>query len=82
MHQALPKDAAPRLRFTLPETRSVLEVETEIAWADLKGYVGLRFIDLPASSKELLEAWLNQRMEEQIPGSKDKLTGPTPRAIQ
>jgi DNA-binding response OmpR family regulator len=82
LHHALPKNATPRLRFTLPGTSPVLEVETEIAWADLKGYVGLRFHNVPASSQELLEGWLNNQMEQQIPGSKDKLAGPTPRATQ
>jgi len=47
LHHALPKNATPRLRFTLPGTSPVLEVETEIAWADLKGYVGLRFHKRP-----------------------------------
>jgi DNA-binding response OmpR family regulator len=76
MHQALPKNATPRVRFTLPETSLALEVETEVAWADLKGFVGLRFLNVPSSSKELLEGWLNDQMEQQLPGSKEKLTGP------
>ncbi len=82
LQDALPKNATPRLRFTLPKTTSVLEVETEIAWADLKGCVGLRFINLPASSQTLLDNWLNDQMERQLPGSKDKLTGTPPLGIQ
>jgi len=54
-------------------------VETEIAWADLKGYVGLRFHNVPASSQELLEGWLNNQMEQQIPGSKDSCWANSPR---
>jgi hypothetical protein len=37
--------------------------------------VGLRFLNVPASSQELLEGWLNDQMEQQIPGSKGKLAG-------
>jgi CheY-like chemotaxis protein len=68
LHQALPKGATPRLQFTLPETKLALDVETEVAWADIKGHVGLRFLNVPQSSQELLEKWLTQQME-QIPGS-------------
>jgi len=64
IHQALPKNAMPRLQFTLPGSRLSMDVETEIAWADLKGSVGLRFLNLPASSQELLEKWLNDQLEQ------------------
>src|SRR5580658_46523 len=82
LHQALPKSATPRLEFTLPETRLALDVETEVAWADLKGHVGLRFLNVPASSVELLDKWINQQMEKQLPGSGEKLAGPGSAAIQ
>jgi len=74
LHQALPKGATPRLQFTLPETNHALDVETEVAWADLKGHVGLRFQNVPKSSQELLEKWLNEQMA-QVPASKEKLAG-------
>ena len=82
LHQALPKNATPRLQFTLPASGPALDVDTEVAWADLKGYVGLRFLNLPASSGELLEGWLTTQMERQTSGPKDILAAPTPRAIQ
>ena len=82
LHHALPKNATPRLQFTLPASGPALDVDTEVAWADLKGYVGLRFLNLPASSQELLEGWLTAQIERQAPGPKDILTAPTPRAIQ
>jgi len=69
LHRALPKSATPRLQFTLPETRLALDVETEVAWADIKGHVGLRFLNVPQSSQEFLEKWLNEQMEKQLPGS-------------
>jgi DNA-binding response OmpR family regulator len=82
LHQALPKNATPRLQFTLPASGPALDVDTEVAWADLKGYVGLRFLNLPASSQELLEGWLTTQMERQTSGPKDILAAPTPPAIQ
>ena len=84
MHQALPKNATPRVQCTLPGTSIALDVETVVAWADLKGYVGLRFLNLAAGSQELLEGWLNSQLEQQIPAAKekDKLAGPSSATVQ
>jgi CheY-like chemotaxis protein len=72
LHQALPKNATPRLQFTLPETTISMDIETEVAWADPKGRVGLRFRNVAASSQELLEKWLNEKMPKQASGSKER----------
>ena len=82
MHQALPKSAKPRLHFTLPQTKLALNVEAEVTWADIQGHVGLRFLNVPQSSQELLEKWLNEQMERQLPGSKEMPADPGSEAIQ
>jgi DNA-binding response OmpR family regulator len=82
LHQALPKNATPRLQFTLPETKLAFDLETEVAWADIQGRVGLRFLNVPQSSQDLLEKWLNDQMEKQLPGSKEKPAGSGSKAIQ
>ena len=74
LHQALPKNATPRLQFTLPGTTLPLEVETVIAWADLKGQVGLRFLRVPQSSQEILDRWLAEQREP-APRPKGKPAG-------
>ena len=71
LHEVLPKGANPYLRFTLPSTNSRIDVEAEVAWADVQGRVGLRFHELSAGSKEIMEAWLNQQMEAQLPGANE-----------
>jgi DNA-binding response OmpR family regulator len=73
LHEALPKGALPRLEFTLPQTNSRFEIEGEVVWADLKGRAGLRFHRLPNTSQEQLEHWLDQRLEEEMPGAKDRI---------
>jgi DNA-binding response OmpR family regulator len=82
LHQALPKDATPRLQFTLPETKMAFDVEAEIAWADIKGHAGLRFLNVPESSQQLLENWLTDQMEKQLPGTKERLAGSSSEVIQ
>jgi CheY-like chemotaxis protein len=72
LHEALPKGATPMLKFSLPHTDIHMEVEAEVAWADVKGRAGLRFLHDPKSSQQELEYWLDQRMEEKFPGSKER----------
>jgi DNA-binding response OmpR family regulator len=74
VHRALPKNVKPRLQFTLPGTPLAFDVETDVAWVDLKGGVGLRFQNVAAKSLELLEAWItkqdgNSDGWEQAPGN-------------
>ena len=51
------------------------EVEAEVAWADVKGLAGLKFLHVPKSSQQELEYWLDQRMEEKFPGSSQRVSG-------
>ena len=72
LHQALPKDAKPRLQFTLPESTLFMDIESEVAWADIKGRVGLRFRNVAASSQEQLEKWINEQMQKHPSGTKER----------
>jgi CheY-like chemotaxis protein len=75
LHQALPKGASPRLQFTLPETTAAMDLEAVISWADIKGHVGLRFLNVARGTQEFLEKWLNQQMAKQIPAAKEAAAG-------
>ncbi|HVI07930.1 MAG TPA: response regulator [Candidatus Binatia bacterium] len=76
LQHALPKDGSPRLQLTLPGSRQVLEFESQVAWTDMKGYAGMRFINVPQSSQERLEQWLSQQLEQQRPGAREILAVP------
>jgi len=71
LHQALPKNASPHLQFTLPETALSMDIESEVAWVDLKGHVGLRFRNVAPRFQEALEKWLNDKMPKPASGSKE-----------
>jgi len=73
LHEAVPKGATPHLKFSLPDTNRILELEAEVAWVDVKGHAGFRFHHVPASSQELLERWLDERLEKEFPGAKERL---------
>ena len=66
LRETLPKNALLGLHFNLPGTTLGLDVEAEVAWSDASGHVGLRFRNLPQSSYEVLEIWLN--VQENLAG--------------
>ena len=79
--QALPKIGKCRLQFTLPKTTTALDVESEVAWANIKGHAGLRFHNVAQSSQECLEQWLSQQADEPVSSSsKEKQAGSSPEA--
>jgi CheY-like chemotaxis protein len=73
LREAPPKGAAPHLKFTLPDTNIHVDVEAEVAWVDVKGLAGFRFHDLSKSSKQELEQWLDDQIEQEFPGTKERL---------
>lgn len=73
MKEALPKGAMPYLKFSLPEANLHMEVEAEVAWADVKGRAGFRFQHVPKEAQQLLEKWLDDHMEMEFPGAKERM---------
>jgi DNA-binding response OmpR family regulator len=73
LREALPKGATPTLKFALPQSDIHMEVEAEVAWTDVKGLAGFRFHHIPKSSQQELDHWLDQRIEKEFPGTKDRI---------
>jgi len=73
LREAPPKGAAPHLKFSLPNTNIHVDVEAEVAWVDVKGLAGFRFHDLSKTSKQELEQWLDDQIEQEFPGTKERL---------
>jgi hypothetical protein len=73
LREALPKGASPHLKFSLPDTNIHIDVEAEVAWVNVKGLAGFRFHNLSESSQEELDFWLDDQMEQEFPGTKERL---------
>jgi len=73
LREAPPKGAAPHLKFSIPNSNIHMEVEAEVAWVDVKGLAGFRFHNVPESSKAELEQWLDDQIEQEFPGTKERL---------
>src|SRR5690348_3798231 len=52
-----------KVQFTLPQTNNSVETRAELAWADGSGKGGIKFVELPQTSKDHLERWLLQHIE-------------------
>jgi len=57
------KRAIAKVQFTLPGTKVVMEPKGEVTWADGLGRAGIRFHEVPDSSREQLEKWIMRRLE-------------------
>ena len=73
LREALPKGAAPHLKFSLPGKNIHLEVEAEVAWVDVKGLAGFRFHNVPKSCTGTARKWLDEQMEQEFPGAKERM---------
>jgi CheY-like chemotaxis protein len=82
LREALPKGATPRLQFALPETNLSFDVEAEVVWADMNGRAGLRFREVPTECQKSLERWLDEQLEEELPGAKEKIANAGPETLQ
>lgn len=76
LREALPKGAAPHLKFSLPDTGIDVEVQAEVAWVDVKGLAGFRFHDVPKISQKHIEHWLDEQIEREFPGTKARVSDP------
>jgi len=59
----LPSSGISRVCFTLPGTTVAMEPKSELAWSDGSGKAGIRFLDLPQSSKQQLEKWIAEQLD-------------------
>jgi DNA-binding response OmpR family regulator len=59
----LPDSKIAKVTLTLPGLSFPMDPKAEIAWADGTGRVGVRFLDMPQTSKDQLEKWLAQQLE-------------------
>jgi CheY-like chemotaxis protein len=46
--------------FALPGQQKLVRLSGEVAWQDDRGRTGIRFLDVPQSSRRLMQTWLQQ----------------------
>ncbi len=48
--------------FALPGQGQLVRLSGEVAWQDFSGRAGINFLDVPQSSRKLIQAWLQQNV--------------------
>ena len=61
----LPKSTISKVQFMLPASRISMEPKGEVAWADGLGRAGIKFVEVPESSRGQLEKWILRQIEAQ-----------------
>lgn len=83
----LPPDCRVYFQFALPSHTSLIQLSGEMVWQDSAGRVGMRFVNVPTSSRRVLRNWLatntpvSGTAAPQVPRPADKIVKTTPAGI-
>ena len=67
----LPSAALVRFTFELPDTTTIIEGDAEVAWGNVNGQTGMRFLDMDPKVREQLGEWLTNHCHEALPEEPD-----------
>ncbi len=56
----IPSSCKVYFEFALPGQEQLVRLSGEVAWQDSSGRTGIRFLDVPQSSRRLIQNWLQQ----------------------
>ncbi|MGA2353239.1 MAG: PilZ domain-containing protein [Terriglobales bacterium] len=71
----IPSSCKVYFEFALPNQEQMIRLSGEVAWQDASGRTGIRFLDVPQSSRRLMQNWLQQNNAPAPP------LGATPQAV-
>ena len=63
----LPPAGKVYFQFALPGQKQPVRLSGEVAWQDAAGRTGIRFVDVPQSSRRLMHEWLLQNSFRSVP---------------
>jgi hypothetical protein len=59
--QPLDPNGTINLRFKIPGVNCSVQAKGELAWADLCGHAGIRFLEMPCQLQRRMQLWLENR---------------------
>jgi CheY-like chemotaxis protein len=78
----LPPECKVYFEFALPGQEQLVRLSGEVAWQDASGRTGIRFLDVPQSSRRLMQTWLQQNNAQPATGRAAQPAASKPSAIQ
>jgi len=64
----LPPDCRVYFQFALPGHTSIIRLSGEVVWQDAAGRVGMRFVNVPSSSRRVLSNWIKASPSTTVSG--------------
>jgi CheY-like chemotaxis protein len=61
----LPPHCKVYFQFSLPGNRSPIRLSGDVVWQDASGRVGIRFVDVPQTSRRALQEWIRTSLDRQ-----------------
>jgi c-di-GMP-binding flagellar brake protein YcgR len=61
----LPPQSKVYFQFSLPGGRSAIRLSGDVVWQDASGRVGIRFVDVPQTSRRALQDWITTSLDTQ-----------------
>jgi CheY-like chemotaxis protein len=65
----LPPDCRVYFQFALPGHTSLIRLSGEMVWQDSTGRVGMRFVNVPTTSRRVLRNWLTTNAPATVPAA-------------
>jgi hypothetical protein len=69
----LPPTSKVYFQFQLPGQKSTVRLSGQVVWQDWNGRAGVQFVDVPQTSRRILNEWLEKSLEDtrkgEIPGA-------------
>jgi CheY-like chemotaxis protein len=62
----IPRNCKVYFQFSLPDEPSTIRLSCEVIWQNDSGNVGLRFVDVPKSSRKVLDYWIKNKVGGQL----------------
>jgi transcriptional regulator with PAS, ATPase and Fis domain len=73
IHKMIGRGTEVTIRFTIPETEVLAELNGRIAWANKEGHHGVQFGEMPSDIRTHLQRWFQSEMKKD--GWRDELVG-------
>jgi c-di-GMP-binding flagellar brake protein YcgR len=67
----LPTSCKVYFEFALPGQQQLVRLSGDVAWQDASGRTGIRFLDVPQSSRRLMQTWLQRNNAHPVNGLPD-----------
>ena len=78
----IPATSKVYFEFALPGQPQLVRLSGEVAWQDSSGRTGVRFLDVPQTSRRLMQTWLEQNLERSATAMPEPDEAPATQSVE